>query len=265
MVSVIIVSFNTKKLTQKCLQSIKDHEDLNKHEIIVVDNHSQDGSVEMIKKHFSFVKLIANQDNAGFAKANNQGIKQAKGEFVLLLNSDTEFIARHTLDKLVKAAKGLNKVGVVVPQLLNSDHSVQASVFYLPTLTRAVKQYWLGQGKFFGGYVPQTSSTQTVEAAVMAAMLIPRTTLDRIGLLAEKYYFYFEDLDYCRRLKQAGLKVYYLPNIQVIHHLGGSGKQLVEKKDQWKRLIPSSQRYHGLFKYYLIHFVLWTGQKIFRK
>ena len=261
MISVIIVSFNTKSLTRKCLQSIKVFEDIKNLEIIVVDNNSQDGSVAMIKKGFPFVKLIINNNNLGFAKANNQGIKQAKGDYILLLNSDTEFQSQHTLEKLIKNAQSIDCIGVISPQLLNSDGSIQASVYYFPTVTRALKQYWLGQSGYFGSFIPEGKVPQPVEVVTMAAMLILRSTINKIGLLDEGYFFYYQDLDYCCRIKQEGLKVYYLPSVQIIHHHGKSGQDLAKDENQWRRLIPGSIRYHGLFKHYLIHFILWTGQK----
>ncbi|MBU2577908.1 hypothetical protein KKA69_03680, partial [Patescibacteria group bacterium] len=84
---------------------------------------------------------------------------------------------------------------------------------------------------------------------------------DRIGLLDERYFMYFEDLDYCRRVRKAGYKVFYLPQAEIIHEHGASGQHLIGQLDQWKRLVPSSKVYYGFFKHYLISFILWVGQK----
>ena len=325
MVSIIIVSFNTRELTRKCLESIGKFEDLENLEVIVVDNGSSDGSVEMVSQMINksndqqsnkatskqkniknlirkklrngttskrniAITTILNNENLGFAKANNQGIKLAMVQgtttepaidYVLLLNSDTEFKEKETIEKLVKAAENLPNVGAVVPRLLNTDGSVQESVFRLPTVWGAVKQYWLGRMREFGSYVPDNYSkfkvtppspplsgggllrgVIEVESAVMAAMLIPRSTIEKIGLLDEGYHMYFEDLDYCRRMKQAGLKAYYAPEVEVVHHHGASGKKVAEDKDQWRRLIPGSKRYHGWLKHWVLHWVLWVGQRV---
>jgi len=108
----------------------------------------------------------------------------------------------------------------------------------------------------------ESLSKEEVEAAAMTAFLITPQGLKQAGLLNEKYFMYFEDLDYCRELKKAGLKVYYLPRAEVIHHHGASGKKIARFEDQWRRLIPSSKIYHGLVKHYLFNFILWSGQKL---
>ena len=103
-------------------------------------------------------------------------------------------------------------------------------------------------------YAPLTKIPVVVEAAVGASFLMTRNALDKVGMLDEKYYFYFEDIDYCRRVRRAGLKVYYLPDSKVIHYHGASGKKIADPENQWRRLIPSSKIYHGVFKHYLIGF-----------
>src|SRR3989337_3855070 len=125
--SVIIVNWNTKKLLEDCLRSIfKFTKDI-KFEVIVVDNGSKDGSQAMVKEKFPQVKLILNKDNLGFTKANNQGIKVAKGKYVLLLNSDT-YLIENSLSKLVKKAESLSSLGALGPLLLSEDRSIQQSV-----------------------------------------------------------------------------------------------------------------------------------------
>jgi GT2 family glycosyltransferase len=261
MVSLIILNYNTCDITKQCLESIKQYVNLKNNQVIVVDNGSSDGSIDIIKQ-FKWVKLIENGANVGFSKGNNAGIKQALGEYVLLLNSDTEFIDKQTLARLVAFAKAHPDAGAVVPQLLNSDKTIQSSVFKLPTVSRAIREYWLGQAGAFQKYTPRGDQPEVVEAAVMAAMLIPRPTLDKVGLLNEQYFMYFEDLDYCRAIIGAGLKTYYLPDAKVMHHHGASGKNVAQPADQWKRLIPSSKIYHGELMHYLINIVLWLGQKL---
>ena len=95
----------------------------------------------------------------------------------------------------------------------------------------------------------------------MAAFLITPKALNKVGLLDERYFMYFEDIDYCRRIARAGLKIYYLPEAEVYHVHGASGKGLVDDKNQWKRLIPSSKIYHGLLRHYLISFIIASSQK----
>ncbi|MEK7061167.1 MAG: glycosyltransferase family 2 protein [Patescibacteria group bacterium] len=234
--SVIIVNYKTPKLTEACVSSVKKHPPKVSYEIIVIDN--------------SF-------DNVGFAGGNNKGIKKAKGKYILLLNSDTE-VKKGSIDRLLEFAKYHEDAGVVAPKLLNPDGSVQASVFRFPTFCRAIQQYFLKEKGLLDKYVPNTN---IVEVAIMAAYLITPTCLKKVGLLNEKYFMYFEDFDYARKIKKANLKIYYLKNSEVIHHHGASGISLAENKDQWKRLIPSSKIYHGTLGHYLINAIIWLGQK----
>lgn len=264
-VSIIIVSYNTKDLTLDCIDSILNDEQSLKKEIIVVDNASLDGSIDSLDKlvRNGIITLIKNTRNVGFAKANNQGIKIAKGKYIFLLNSDTK-LKKYALTKLVKFAEEPRQVGAVGPKLLNPDGSIQSSVFPLPTLGRAIRQYWKGEKGLLDKYAPSGSKPQEVEALVMAAFLITPQALEKVGGLNEKYFMYFEDLDYCRALRNAGLKIYYLPNSEVIHYHGASGAQLADSDNQWRRLIPSSKIYHGNIIHYFYTFVLWTGQKFLK-
>jgi hypothetical protein len=250
--SIIIVSYNTKELTLSCIESIYESKPKIDLEVIVVDNGSNDGSVEALEE-LKGIRLIKNKKNLGFSRANNQAIKKARGKHILLLNSDT-IVKEGAVDKLCWFAEKRQGVGVVAPRLLNPDGSVQASVFRFPTIKRAIRQYWLGKKGLLDKYAPKANKPIKVEVAVMAAFLITPEALKRVGLLNEKYFMYFEDLDYCRRLKKAGLKVYYLPAAQIVHLHGASGGHM-------KQLVLSSKVYHGNLRHYLVNFIIWSGQK----
>ena len=260
--SIVIVNFNTKKLTQQCLESIYASDIKINFEIIVVDNNSTDGSVEYLKSQKAKLKnfiVIFNSENAGFSKDNNIGIKKARGKYVFLLNSDTK-VKRGVFDKLLSFAQETEDAGVVSPKLLNSDGTIQESVFYFPTLSRTIKQYWLGKKNLLDKYAPKTDKPIAVDVVVAAAFLITPQALKKVGLLNEKYFMYFEDLDYCRRVNAAGLKVYYYPQAEIVHYHGASGKKFADDANQWKRLIPSAKIYYGTIGYYLRWFVMRTGQ-----
>ena len=267
-VSVIITSFDTRKLTLDAINSILTEGSNLSKEIITIDNASSDGSVISLTQlsDKGKIKLIKNTTNLGFAKANNQGLKIAKGKYLFLLNSDT-VVKKGVLKRLIVFAERTKSTGVVAPRLINPDGSIQASCFRLPTLTKAVRQYWLGEASLLDKYYPRSSNPSEVESVVMAAFLITSEAYKKVGFLDERYFMYFEDLDYCRRVRNAGLKIYYLPEVEVIHYHGASSK--TEKKvDQWRKLIPSSKIYHGFLRHYLFNFILWSGQKwqkLFRK
>lgn len=257
--SIIIVNYNTEKLLKNCIDSIYESDSRLSFEIVVVDNGSTDGSVENIRV-IQGLKLIENKVNLGFAKACNQGIKAAKGKYLLLLNSDTQ-MTKGAMEELISFAEKNPDVGVVGAQLLNPDRSVQGSVFREPTIKRAILQSWLDRGQVLAKYAPIGTAPSEVEILTMAAFLITPKALKKVGLLDDRYFMYFEDFDYCRRVRNVGLKVYYLPASKVIHIHGASGKNLVKDEMQWKRLIPSSKIYYGILKYFLLNFILWIGQK----
>jgi len=259
--SIIIVSYNTKDILKKCLISIF-QEKLVKNggsEVIVIDNASIDQSASVVKKEFPKVKLIINEKNLGFAKAVNQGIRAARGRNILLLNSDT-IVQEGTLEKLLRF-EDETRPSIIGLKMLNTDKTAQGSVFNFPTIKRAIEEFWFGRKGAFSKFVPSENVSIEVEAISGGAMLIPREIIEKIGLFDERYFMYFEDLDYCRRARKAGFKIYYLPSAKVIHEHGASGKHLATKKDQWRRLIPSSKIYHGLLRHYLINMIIWSGQK----
>jgi GT2 family glycosyltransferase len=261
-VSIIIVNYNTGALLKECIDSIVLSTNKLTNpvcEIIVVDNSSTDNSAD-IKGPFTMLK---NADNPGFPAANNQAIAKAKGDYLLLLNPDTKILG-NAIEVLLEFAKNKDNVGVVVPQLLNSDMSIQDSVMPLPTISRAIREFWF-KNNVYSKFSPKGNDPLEVEAAVMAAFLITPNAREKVGLLNEKYFMYFEDLDYCRKVQQSGLKIYYLPHAQVIHYHGVSGKALSDADNQWRRLIPSSKAYHGNFKDSLLNFVIWFGSRVLHR
>jgi len=263
--SIIIISYNTKKLLEECIESIikslanpKHQASSISYEIIVVDNNSQDDSVKMLKdlklKLENSLKVIVNNDNLGFAKAVNQGIKESRGEYILLLNSDIKVLPG-TIKELISFAQKRKDAGIVAPKLLNKNGKTsQASCYKLPTIRGAINEYWFGKKGSYEKYLPRGGNPVRVEAVIGAAMLLPKTVIDVVGLLNEKYFMYFEDLVYCRRVSQNGLAVYYLPQIRVIHHHGASGKKTPPKMSRY--LVKSSKKFNGFLKYSLISTII---------
>lgn len=263
--SIIIVSFNTKALLRQCLKSLilKPKTQPLTPEIIVVDNGSTDGSVEMLRKWK--VKLIENKENLGFARAVNQGIQKSKRKYLLLLNSDI-IVRSGSLRAMVNFAGTHPLAGVVGGRLLGPGGSVQASVYHFPTFLRAIREFWFGREGVYQKYVPRGEKPMVVDAVVGAAMLIPRKIIKEIGPLDERYFMYFEDLDFCRRVKKVGYHTYYLPEAEFVHYHGASGKKIPGLTHQW--LVQSSKVYNGTLRYYLLTLVIWLGQKwqkIFRR
>lgn len=264
--SIVMVNLNTRDLTLGCIRSIEKEATGIPFEVLLTDNGSNDGSVEAFKKvkEESFWKdkftLILNDSNTGYAKANNQGIRKAKGKYILLLNNDT-VVHKDALQNLLKFVEETPNAGVVGSKLLNIDGTLQMSCYHFPTITNAIKEYWLGQKGLFEKFAPTGKEPVTVDSVVGAAFLITPEAKKRVGILDERYFAYFEDIDYCRQTWKQGLKVYYLPDSVITHYHGATFKKLANEAERWKKLIPSSKIYHGLFKHYLINAILWLGQK----
>jgi GT2 family glycosyltransferase len=264
--SVVVVNLNTRDLTVGCIRSIqKQAKDL-PFEVLLTDNGSTDGSVEAfqkIKKEKYWndrFTLILNKTNTGYGKANNQGIKKAKGKYILLLNNDT-VVHKDALQNLIKFAETRPDAGVVGSKLLNIDGSLQMSCFHFPTITNAIKEYFFGKKGLFEKFAPKGKNPSTVDSVVGAAFLITPEARKRVGILDERYFAYFEDIDYCRQTWKSGLKVYYLPDSVITHYHGATFKKLADEGQRWKKLIPSSKIYHGSIKHYVINAILWLGQK----
>lgn len=266
LLSIIIVNLNTKDLTVGCIRSIEKHAKDLSFEVLLTDNGSNDGSVEALKKitKEKYWKdkftLILNDNNTGYAKANNQGIRKAKGKYILLLNNDT-VVYKDSLQNLVNFAEKTPDAGVIGSKLLNIDGSLQMSCFNFPTLKNAILEYFLGQKGLFDKFAPKGNKPTTVDSIVGAVFLITPKAKKLVGILDERYFAYFEDIDYCRQTWKNGLKVYYLPDSVIMHYHGATFKKLANEAERWKKLIPSSKVYHGLFNHYLINAIIWSGQK----
>lgn len=258
--SIIIVTWNTSEITLKCIRSIKKYLINFKYEIIVVDNASSDDTVSKLKKE-GRVLIIENERNLGFAQGNNIGAAVAKGEYFLFLNSDMELVDNKLIDML-SYLKSHPIIGLIGPKFLNIDLSNQGSVWPPQTILNAFKEFWCGQ-KAYSKYVPKSQTPIEVWSISGGALIIKKSLFEKIGGWDKRYFMYFEDLELCRQVKKFGYKIYYFPKCRFIHRHGASGKGLVGDLNQWRRLIPSSKIYHGLFKHYLLFLITWSGQKTF--
>jgi GT2 family glycosyltransferase len=268
--SVIIVSWNVRELLARCLASLR-AAGIGSWEIIVVDNASSDGSAAMVRQHFPQVRLIANDSNLGFAHGNNQGIAASQGRYVLLLNPDTEVVGE-AVATLLTFLDAHPDVGVVGPQLRYPDGSIQPSRRRFPTLATAFVESTVLQPLFAGSsllrryYVADRPDdvTQDVDWLVGACLLVRREAIAQAGPLDEGFFMYAEELDWCRRIKQAGWRIVYLPAAQVIHYEGKSSEQNLAARDI--RFHSSKVRYfrqhHGarqaeLLRLFLLGTFIW--------
>lgn len=231
--SIITVSWNVRDLLRECLIAVDNGRGGLALEMIVVDSASHDGSARMIREEFPWVQLIACEENVGFPRGNNLGIAVATGRHILLLNPDT-IILNNALAVMVSYLDEHIDVGALGPQLLNPDGSVQSSRRRFPTLvTGLVESTWLepfAPRAILANYYAQDFADDEVfdiDWVTGAALMVPRRVIDRVGLLDEGYFMYSEELDWCRRIKDAGWRVVYLPEAQIVHHVGKSSEQAV--------------------------------------
>ena len=230
--SIIIVSWNVRELLEKCLTSIYQNSATIDLEVFVVDNNSQDETVKMVKRQFPQVNLLAETKNLGFAKANNLALKQAKGEYVLLLNPDTEIFS-NTLDQALSFMASHPDCGLLGCQMLYADKTLQPSIRRFPSFWPILIML-LKLPKLFphlrslDNYLATDfdyRQEQAVDQVMGAFMLMPKKIIELIGLLDEAFFIWFEEVDFCRRVWSEGYKVYYSPSVTIIHHGGQSFSQ----------------------------------------
>jgi len=236
-VSIVIVSWNTKKILRNCLASIYTQTaESVEFEVIVVDNASNDDSVQMVEKEFPQVLLIQNPENRGFAAANNQGVRVSKGRYVLLLNPDT-IVLDNAIAKVVSFADTSKDIAVVGCRVLNIDHTLQPTCFMYPSILNMLLSscylYKLFSKSHFFGRERMSwwdrNDVREVDVVTGCFMLIRREAIEQVGLMDERFFMYGEETDWCYRFKKAGHKVVYMPFAEIIHLGGESTKQVATR------------------------------------
>ncbi len=231
--SVIIVNYNVRYFLEQALTAVKKAAEGLSVEVFVIDNHSSDFSANMVRTNFPEIELIANSDNKGFSKANNQAIRKASGKYILLLNPDT-VIEEDTFEKIITFMDQHPKAGGLGVKMIDGKGN------FLPESKRALPTPWIAFCKIFGlsslfpksktfgqyhlGYLSK-DAIHEVEILSGAFMLIRKDVLDEIGLLDETFFMYGEDIDLSYRILKAGYKNYYFPDTTIIHYKGESTKK----------------------------------------
>ncbi|MBS1516401.1 MAG: glycosyltransferase family 2 protein [Bacteroidetes bacterium] len=256
--SIVIVSWNTKALLRKCLQSVYDETKKYSFEIIVVDNDSPDDSAGMVRDEFSEVKLVANKTNNGFAPANNQGLAIAEGKNILFLNPDT-VVLNGAIDKMMdylidNKDKG---VGCVVCKLLNDDMTLQKSVNNFFSLWSS-----FFENRFFADILKKFSTkkmfmsfwdhgeTREIDWAYGAVFLVSEECYKKVGMLDDRFFIYAEEMDYFMRIRKAGYKSVFLHDVEIIHYGKSSSRQ--------RRAAMFIQNYKSLYLYIKKHYSAFT-------
>jgi GT2 family glycosyltransferase len=228
-VSVIIVNWNTRQLLENCLDSLPASCASHRYEIIVVDNNSTDGSQEMIRQKFPAVKLICNSSNAGFARANNQGIRASNGRYVSLVNSDVKVLPG-CHDQLVEFMDAMPQAGIAGPRVLNGDLTMQSSCRRFPGLWNnicdafAFRRFFPDSAFFAGEHMLYFKHDRMIFPDVLVGCFLfaRRQAIDEFGFLDENFFMYGEDVDWCLRCWKSGWKIAFYPGAEAIHYRGGS-------------------------------------------
>ena len=276
--SIIIVNYNTKELTRNCIKSVIKNTQHVSYEIILVDNASKDGSCEYLREFFPNLQIIGNSENLGFAKANNQGIRAAKGKFILLLNSDTEFL-EDCLPPLLKFLIDTPTAGVVGCKVLNSDETLQGSVYHFPSVwseliffTKGIiKNFWDPVTYFYKMRYWDHNQIRQVDCVSGCFFLIRRAVLENVGLLDEDFFMYYEDSEFCFRVRHStDYRIYYYPFYKIMHYRGKSEERLNIKdlKECYVSAYIYLNKSYGirrakLFK--LICRLIWKSERLFLK
>lgn len=233
-ISITIVSYNTKNVLEGCIKSlISSLSSGIEYEIFVVDNGSTDGSSKFVKENFPQIHLISNEENVGYTKAMNMGLKKANGDFLVQLNPDT-LIQPDTFTKLIYFMRENQDVGICTPKVLNKDGSLQKQCRRSFAHPWDVITYFLGldrifpKSKLFGRYLftfLDEEEVADVDAVSGSCMIIRKDVIDDIGFLDEQFFAYQEDADFCFRAKNEGWRVMYYPKASIIHYGGEGGSK----------------------------------------
>lgn len=249
LLSIIIVTFNNAKTINDCLRSIE-RSYPPPHEIICIDNASTDSTVQILMQSKIKTTLIKNDQNLGFSKANNIGVKHSQGDLLLFLNPDTEIL--NDMTPLIVYLNEHPEVGVIAPQLIENG-KIQPSIRNLPTLIGTIREFIFKQKNSYNPFYLTGSQPLEVESVVGAAMMMRREIFYKIGGFDKKYFMYFEDLDLCRKIREHNLKVVYYPKVCFKHQVGVSAQANHSTR---KYLENSAAIYHGIVKKFLIDLII---------
>lgn len=274
-VTIIILNYNTKDLTESCIDYILKNTKLISYEIIVIDNGSTDESKKMLIKlrNKNKIILINNEENLGFAKGNNQGISKARGKYILLLNSDT-IIDSNVINKTFAWMEEHPKVGICTCALKNKDGSIQGTGGYFPNLIRVfswmiiqdiplvdrfIKPFHPMKEKSFKRGTEFYKKQKQVDWVTGAYLMVRKKVIDQIGMIDEEYFMYTEETDFCYRAKKMGWQVWYLPKWSIVHLGGASGTKENAVLSEYKGVKLFYKKHYPLWQYPILRLLLKVG------
>lgn len=256
-ISIVLITRNSKSVLFDCLNALNNNDEitaLKNSQWIIVDNDSNDGSIEEVLKLYPQTQIIKNKDNVGFAKAANQGLKVAENDFILYINTDTE-IKQNAISKLYNKIVSDKNIAVIGPRLLRKNNTIQKSVYpeatlYTEIFKPIVKLFVSIKENFY-----KVGKCYTVNSLRGACFIINKEYMKQVGGFDERYFFYLEETDLFRQLKLAGKKICYLPESEVYHYggLGSDDKMTFNKKKMYNEsLLKYFQKNRNKFENFII-------------
>ncbi|MBN1222369.1 MAG: glycosyltransferase family 2 protein [Candidatus Aminicenantes bacterium] len=260
--SVLLVNYNDRKNLGQCLSSVRENISGTSYEIIVVDNNSSDGSQKFIREQFSDVRLICNSHNAGFAAANNLGIRECRGDYLLLLNTDT-VVMPQAVEIMLNAMKSDQSLGAVGPALLTERNGFQVSFgrkvsFFRELLQKAVLN------AFFKIRLKTDHRVRQVGWLSAACFCVRARIMKEVGCFDENFFLYFEDIDLCARIKSKGYNLLFHPKARVLH-LGGAttaGNRLLNRYHYRKSQLYFYWKHNSKTDLFLLRTYLWVNFRL---
>lgn len=265
--SIIIVNYNSKDVLLKCLSSLSNIKKETTLEVIIIDNNSSE-SIKELESSFPEYLFNYNEKNVGFAAANNIGIKQAKGKYILLLNPDT-IVNENSFQPMIDYLEHHDDVGIVGCKIFNSDGSIERSTHSFPSLLKEfvhanefLKKI-LGYDSLVARFLKKIFKSKSLESywdhnsikevdhVTGACMMVKKEAIEKVGLLDEAFFLYNEEVEWSLRFKLAGYKSVFLPDSSIIHLFGHSTKQRVQKQTVNNLLV---ERYRGMFYFFQKHY-----------
>jgi len=270
-ISVIIVNWNTKALLLDCVESLYQTTKHSSFEIIVVDNASTDGSTDALRKRFPHVHSIVNPSNFGFAKANNIGIKKAQGRYVCLVNSDVKALDG-VLDKMLASIESHPEIGALAPKTFGRNMQIQKNCREFPTLRNVFcEAFFLNKlfptiGVFRGRDMVQHDYDVMMEIEVLSGcfLMVRQEVIEQVGALDERFFFYCEDVDWCKRIRDAGWKLVYYPGAETIHfgHGSSSNTSIRFRLEMLKANWQYWKKHHGMLECILFRLIELIGSLV---
>jgi len=256
-ISIVLITRNSKSVLFDCLNALNNNDEitaLKNSQWIIVDNDSNDGSIEEVLKLYPQTQIIKNKDNVGFAKAANQGLKVAENDFILYINTDTE-IKQNAISKLYNKIVSDKKIAVIGPRLLRKNNTIQKSVYPEATLYTEIFKPIVKLSVSIKENFYKAGNCYTVNSLRGACFIINKEYMKQVGGFDERYFFYLEETDLFRQLKLAGKKICYLPESEVYHYggLGSDDKMTFNKKKMYNEsLLKYFQKNRNKFENFII-------------